>query len=817
MQGSSDGQFVARYWLNSMPDIKIKAFQRNKGSSTLPGEGESQNSTKRSANSFLLASGVDFEFKGHDGKNDDMQSADFCSDNSQDSGDEVHIGTEQHNFKSPAPRPMGSPLSRDITVDLMRFRSSAVVPFKKSSYGARQGTQFFGSEANLQAIEVTDRRSLQREPVQSPRIILNDGLTPRPVCDNTLAGRVPTAIGDKHEKRFETRQLASALHSWREAHAVTMLQKQRIVDQYFGCCAFMKRSPFLKTQLRRLLIKPSEEHLDLSGCGVTGRDITALMSALSGRGCDMKPDRVKSIQEVCNSLGDSCLTSIDLCSNNLGAGGALALNNALIMSEFFRLEQTLPGTNMCELVASLTELDMSNNALGIAGSAPIETLLSSPRCTLTKLNLSSNMLADPGCAVVARAMCKNSSLKHLNLSENAAANSTGQAIGVLLETNSSLELLNIAYNHLRGNGAKRIGFGLSQNKSLRNLDLKWNGFGDEDVLSELSRAIPVCGVQELNLAYNRIKLKGASIIAASLEMGTMIRELILDGNLIGQIGARVIYRAAQEGHARQEFRTSVSTVNCGTHIVDRAAFDPCETAGAYDLNLQDTYDKSVLFKLMRVAMSDNGSFVSIKINSRVTQYNATLGNDNVKICDNDSIDMLDWTICTSSGINLPLMEETDESGTVPLSRSWAKLLGRREENVTCLLRFAFNNNRKRATLSDCLTQGNYELLQSAFSDPTCSGDKCVESIETIFGSDTFISMEQMDSLCKILCEQQDAARHAELSRTRVIFVARCFHKLVPPPDSSVVLDKMTSMEERKALEKALGTVRFDLSCIPLPA
>ena len=520
----------------------------------------------------------------------------------------------------------------------------------------------------------------------------------------------------------------------------------------------------------------------------------------------MKPDRVKSIQEVCSQLGDSCLASIDLCGNNLGAGGALALTNALIQAEFFRLERPVPGTDTCEMAASLTEIDLSNNALGIAGATPIETLLTSPRCTLKKLNLCSNILADPGCAVVARALCKNVSLKFLNLSENAAANSAGFAIGAMLEQNTSLEHLNLAYNHLRGNGAKRIGFGLSQNKSLRKLDLKWNGFGDEDTISGLSRAIPSCGVEELDLGYNRIKLKGASIIAASLEMGTRIRELILDGNLIGQIGARVIYRAAQEGHARQEFPTSVSTVNCGTHMVDRAAFDPCETAGGYSLNLEDTYDKSVLSKLMRVAMSNNGSFVSIKSNGKATQYNATLGSDNVKICDNGSIDIADWSICTASGVHLPLVEDVDDTGTVPLSRSWAKLLGRREENVTCVLRFAFNNNRKKATLSDCLTQANYELLEAAFSDPLFSGDKCVESIETIFGSDTFISMEQMDSLYKILSEQQDAARHAELSKARVIFVARCFHKLVPPPESWAMLDRMTSVEERKALEKALGTV-----------
>ena len=521
----------------------------------------------------------------------------------------------------------------------------------------------------------------------------------------------------------------------------------------------------------------------------------------------MKPERVKSMQDVCSSLGDPCLSSIDLCGNNLGAAGAAALAHTLIHAEFLRLERISPATNQVELIAALTELDLSSNNLGLAGASPIESMLAAPRCSLTKLILCSNMLGDQGCVAVVRALDKNSSLKYLKITENAAANAAGHAIGSMLEKNKVLEYLNISYNHLRGNGAKRVGHGLAQNKTLKTLDLQWNGFGDADTISELSRALPFCGVEDLNLAHNRIKLKGASIIAASLEMGTRIRELVLDGNMIGQIGARVIYRAVQEGQSRQEFPTSVSTVDCGTHMVDREAFDPCETAGTYELDLQDTYEKSVLFKLMRVAMSNNGSFVSIKANGKSTHFNATLGVENVSISDNGSIDMADWSLCTASGVQLPLVEVVDEAGVVPLSRSWAKLLGRREEAVSCLVRIAFSNTRKRATLEDCLSQANYDLLASTFSDGNLGGDKCVEAIDTIFGSDTFISAKQMDSLLKILCEQADPARHAELSKARVAFVARCFHKLVPPPHNAEMLDKMTSIEERKALEKALGSVR----------
>ena len=818
MVDSSDGKFNAQLWLNTMPVLQmntspcnsdaiiaVTVTKQSEENQTIPAYSRKM---KRS-NSFLLSSGVDFPVDGSKNKDDDGSCSDVNSDSSQDLIDAGSIGTELHDFIGPAVRPIGSLLARDIRIDLMRFRSSGLLSSRKESVGWK--TQ--RTPRVLPAIDGHDSawQSLQSEILpamsQTPRFPPSNPMA----ADNAKKSEEETpssAAGIRQGgERIKRKTMTWALHSWRKGHSATMLQKQKIIDQYFGCCAYMKRSPFLKTQLRRFLIRPSTTHIDISGCGITGKDITAILCSFAGRGCGLKRDRVKCVQEVCDSLGDSCLASIDLCGNSLGADGAAALANSLLQADFFRLEKSVPNTNCVEMLAALTELDLSRNAFGIAGSSSIENLLAAPRCTLSKLSLFSNMLADPGCAAVARALCANTSLKVLNLAENGAANASGHAIGLMLEKNRTLEELNIAYNHLRGNGAKRIGSGLAKNRNLKKLDLQWNGFGDEETISELARALPSCVLESLDLTSNRIKLKGASILASSLELGGNIRELILDKNMIGQIGARLISRAVQEAAGRQEFPMSVSTVDCGTHIVDREAFDPCETAGAYELNVADTYDRSVLSKLMRIAMNRTGSFAAIKSNGKPTQFNATVNGANAKICDNGSIDIADWGICTANGVNLPLTEELDGDGqAVPLSKTWAKLLGRREEDVSCVVCFAFNNDRKRATLNDCLSQRNYELLESSFADPTVSAETCVEFIDTIFGSDTFISITQMEALLKILCDQRETARHAELSKVRISFVARCFHKLVHSSQNINLVDKLTSIEERKAVEKALGSV-----------
>ena len=383
---------------------------------------------------------------------------------------------------------------------------------------------------------------------------------------------------------FEAKAAAKAVkesfESWQELYYGHTVQKQMIIEQYHACCSYLKRSAFLRTQLRRFLYTPNSARLDLSGCGITSKDMTSLICALAGRGCNLKPEKAKNIQEVRCNLGDSPFCSMDVSNNGLRAEGTVALMNVLLNADFFRLMLPLPNPTGSNLTAALSELDLSSNSLGIAGSVPIEKMLASPCCALKKLILCSNLLADLGCANVCRALKVNTTLSLLNLSENGAANAAGAQLGAALERNSALEELNLAYNHLRDSGARRIGQGLARNTSVRRLELQWNGFGDEETLAEFAKAIPTCGVAELNLAYNRIRLKGATILASYLEGGSGITELVLDGNLIGQIGARMLFRAVQEASRRgQEFRTSVSEAGRGTGIA-REKSNPARTAEA---------------------------------------------------------------------------------------------------------------------------------------------------------------------------------------------------------------------------------------------
>jgi hypothetical protein len=708
-------------------------------------------------------------------------------------------------FRSPAPSLIDKS-SSDIRLHLMMIRRG----YSMSQLRTRPSSQL-GDESTASVFS----KSLEKLSLESDLCEINIEQT------MNVAQGIEGMLGQKIHRikaSVATALIRDTLQTWREQHYHRIVQKQQIIDQYLSCCSHLKRSPFLKTKMRKFLISGKSGKLDLSAFGITSEDAAAFICALTGRGCNMIPDRVVSIQEIRGTLGEASLSCIDVSRNSLGATGAKTLAKILIKSDFLVWHPPPKIPLHIDLIPALTELDISGNAVGIAGSAAIKTLLAAPQCTLRKLNVGSNMLADLGCAFVFESLAGNTTLASLDVSENRAENGAGSVLGLALERNTALTELNLMYNHLRTEGARQIGCGLSKNRTLRRLSLQWNGFGDEDAISALATAIPACGVTELNLAHNRVRLKGASILASALESPSHLTRLVLDGNPVGQLGARTLLRALEEAARRgQEFPTSVSTVGCGTQSVDSTAFDPCEMAGAYALDLAGAYSRTVLSNLMRANACGTGSFLNVAVAGKESHFNGMIGEMPVVISDCKSIDVKDWRICTGNGVNLPIVEETDRNGQpIPLIKTWARNLNRSEANLTCILCFTFKNARKRPTAIDCLSDMNFKLLLDLFSTPETKAEKCIETLHIIFGSDVFISLKQAEALLRALSCSPDPARNFAMSTVRVAFLARCFHKIIENHKKAGLLEMFTSLDEQNELKKALGSVSCHSATCSLP-
>jgi Ran GTPase-activating protein (RanGAP) involved in mRNA processing and transport len=605
-----------------------------------------------------------------------------------------------------------------------------------------------------------------------------------------------------------------AWHAWMCWHSSHMNKKQRIIDQYVMCCAKMKpkRSPFLRNSLRCFLFKPSANKLDLAGSGMSSRDIQTVFCALAGQGAGLKEDHAVNIVEICDEFGDSTLEQLDLSRNNIGADGARALVDILVKCKFFRqqkLKRTPSITTAPTSLGCITTLDLSRNHLGPSSTRHLKTLLTKDGCSIIGLFLAGNNFGDSGCTTIISALNEQDSLKTLDLSENGAATASGTAMGAMLIVNFTLTHLYFSYNSLSGAGARAACQGLAQNNTLETLMLQWNGLGDDKTMEVLGNALMTCSLKILSIAENRIKLKGACILASTLELGTSLEALDLDGNKIGQIGARAILAAVSAASSdSDEFKTIVSTNNCGANIIDKNAFDPGEAAGEYDLNLCQSYDRTVLIKLIRVMLQGKGSFSPIRTGEKVLQYSLWLdGGMQGNIVHNESVDTADWSIVTSRGHTLPITENKDERGQLmPIEGVWARILNKKLESVSLTVKFAYASLRKRAGATDAMELKSYVMLHDGMADPEANRIHCENLINTVLGSDVFLTIEQAQILFNVINDPQDI-RFNELGSVRVHFLYKCYHKLVESHRNKELLEWCSAME-RKTLEKMLGSVSF---------
>lgn len=107
---------------------------------------------------------------------------------------------------------------------------------------------------------------------------------------------------------------------------------------------------------------------------------------------------------------------------------------------------------------------------------------------------------------------------------------------ISLEKNCSIEELNLSWNHLRLKGALAIANALQYNSTLRILDLSWNGFSDEasrKISNSLKRNRTL---EDIDLSSNRISSHGADSLSESIHSSNL-KSLKLSYNPIDAYGA----------------------------------------------------------------------------------------------------------------------------------------------------------------------------------------------------------------------------------------------------------------------------------------
>ena len=142
-------------------------------------------------------------------------------------------------------------------------------------------------------------------------------------------------------------------------------------------------------------------------------------------------------------------------------------------------------------IATLTDLDLSENIIDGQAALALAKFLGSSYCKLQRLIMKSANIDDDECSMFVVALKKNQSLKELDMSCNLLGVSenlnsvkpaliTGsEALADLLESNTCLVAsLHLSWNMIRLDGAVTFATSIGVNAFLTHLDVSYNSLGE---------------------------------------------------------------------------------------------------------------------------------------------------------------------------------------------------------------------------------------------------------------------------------------------------------------------------------------------------
>ncbi|CAB0034680.1 unnamed protein product [Trichogramma brassicae] len=316
-------------------------------------------------------------------------------------------------------------------------------------------------------------------------------------------------------------------------------------------------------------------------------------------------DDVKQVADAIEKCGSN-MQFLDLEGNTLGPDAAKGLSKAIekhgtnlkraLWKDLFtgRMKDEIPvalehlGRGLCAAKTQLVELDLSDNAFGPIGVKGLASLLSSSPCyTLQQLRLNNNGLGISGGKLLAKALldCNSNSLKETGkplglkvfiAGRNRLENEGATVLSEVFKTLKTLEEVVMPQNGIYHVGISALANGLSVNKGLRILNLNDNTVGPRgaveianilhnfncleqlnlgDCLLKTRGAIALAealkqgsypSLTEINLSFNEIKCRAASVIAEAMSDKTQLASLILDGNIFGKLGREELVSILKE-------------------------------------------------------------------------------------------------------------------------------------------------------------------------------------------------------------------------------------------------------------------------------
>lgn len=273
----------------------------------------------------------------------------------------------------------------------------------------------------------------------------------------------------------------------------------------------------------------SQTVLALAALGTQSAALANLDVAHNGFGESMGP--LLQVLPLCASL-----TELDVSGNALGDAGAALLAAALTVSTLKDVTAGLTGT-----IAAIA-------ANGIAQHAATKRRWQTQTqalCQLAVLRLADNGVGPEGAQALGQALSTCKVLKALLLPDNSVGDEGAKHIAEALKSNSSLQELHLGNNHVTGSGARSLAFALRENHGLLMLRLPKNDLLDA-ACAPLAEALPHNGtLRLLDVSGSKVGDSGAMALADSLQENHTLRTLKLHDNMLSERGGRLLLERLQ--------------------------------------------------------------------------------------------------------------------------------------------------------------------------------------------------------------------------------------------------------------------------------
>ena len=269
------------------------------------------------------------------------------------------------------------------------------------------------------------------------------------------------------------------------------------------------------------------------------------------------------------------------------------------------------------VMSSLTDIKLSQNVVGPRSTASLLSFIESPTCKLVSITLSSISADDDWVALFVKALRASRVIKSVDLSNNQIGGSLAMSRGVdpaaqasdglpladyVGSSTCSLSTLRLSWNMLSSQQAVAFCKALAHNKSLTYLDLSYNALGHDGGEALGDAMLDNRSLRTLLLAHNGIDSTACFTICAGILENLALRHVCLDGNPIGERGAKALMLVPVVAGSR----VRVTANNCNISLKDsKCFFDPGEPCGTYALHLDRPFERAIVFKMLEIVASHN--------------------------------------------------------------------------------------------------------------------------------------------------------------------------------------------------------------------